>query len=293
MRDFACPIEELVGTAAAPPPQVEEEDGGLEYIDESELKPNVRDAPMTHSDSFARPVSAANPQIPRTLPPEIDILTSSAKLCLPIILISSKEVFNQAFSTAAPSGPHPPPHPPRTKIGLGDEHAYVFWGFFKFEASEGASLAVEEKRRVVGMWDVKGEGEGEQEAKWVGGRVEWVFELEWVPGWDGNEGGGANATRPWWADVLGPQRAARGEADLVQRNLPWLNLNLIPTQLVDGQEEGSADEAMPRGWLCKKCGRLNQKAMMRHRWCGGVALGCRVSLFWLGLGLRLMDWLEG
>jgi hypothetical protein len=283
VRDFVCPIEELAGSVASSsrlnglvqPPQAEKEDCGLEYIDESEVKPNV-----SNNDSFAR-------QVPRTLPPEIDILTSSGNLSLPIILISSKEVFNQAFSTTAPSDPHPQPNPPRTKIGLGDEHAYVFWGFFKFRGSGGASLVVE-KRRVVGMWDVKGGGEGEgegegEEAKKAGGRVEWVFELEWVPGWDGNLGG-ANATRPWWADVLGPERAAaRVGADLVQQNLRWLNLNLIPTQLVDGQEEGSADEAMPRGWLCKKCGRLNQKAMMRHRWCGGVALGCRVSLFLLGL----------
>lgn len=290
VRDFVCPIEELASAIASSSvfprsnePLEEEEDCGLEYIDEPEVKPvlseNGHDAPMTLAsdmDSAARQM-LANPPIPRTLPSEIDILTSSGNLALPIILISSKEVFNQTFSI---------PHcaattqlaPPRTAIGLGDEHAYVFWGFFKFRENEEASF----RRRVVGMWDVEGLGE-EEVAKKVGGRVEWVFELEWVPGWDGNEG--ANAARPWWADVLGPERAAGAGADSGQKNLRRrLNLNLIPTQLVDGQEEGSADEAMPRGWLCRKCGRLNQKAMMRHRWCGGVALGCRVSMgvcFWV------------
>ena len=42
----------------------------------------------------------------RTLPLEIDILTLSGNLSLPIIPISSKEGFNYTFFITAPSVPH-------------------------------------------------------------------------------------------------------------------------------------------------------------------------------------------
>ena len=259
VRDFVCPVEELVGAVV---PLQEEEDSGLEYIDEPGQVPANPPPPVI-------PSPATQGSIPRTLPPEIDILTSSRDLTLPIILVSSKEAFNQAFSI---------PQLPAPKIGLGDEHAYVFWGFFKFKGdadSDGLS-----SRRVVAAWDVLVD-RGQRQA---GGRVEWAFELEWVPGWDGNDA----VMRPWWAAAVGEHNHEYEDAQARARNLRWLNLNLVPAQLVDGQEEGSADEAMPRGWLCRKCGRLNQKAMMRHRWCGGVALGCRLSFCF-----SLLGWADG
>ena len=233
-------------------------------------QPTMSFVPPNHAPGHnpSSPIFTSNP-IPRTLSPEIDILTSTSSLSLPIILISSKEVFNRAFSIAT-TGIRP-------KIGLGEEHAYVFWGFFKFREDENQS---QKRMRVVNVqWDVV-QGEGGSCNQVVRGRVEWVFDLEWVPGWDGSDNG--NAMRPWWADVLDPLDERFGAAAAVdysdREKAKWMNLNLLPAQIADGQEEGSADDAMPRGWLCKKCGRLNRKVMMRHRWCGGVALGCRVSV---------------
>ncbi|KAF8627508.1 hypothetical protein AX15_004397 [Amanita polypyramis BW_CC] len=222
-------------------------------------------------------------QIPPVLPPEIDILTASWNLSLPIILISSKEVFNKIFNNSSSSSTSTSTS--TSTVGLSDEHAYVFLGFFKFRGESAECSA----GRIV---DVK---VNEKEVGKVWGRVEWAFEIEWVPRWDGKLGGGEGIGRdtPWWTDVLGRTSGTEsgGGASVSEgyraQVQPQHWLNLVPIQLVDGQEEGSADEAMPRGWLCKKCGRLNQKVMMRHRWCGG--LSCRDDPVSGGYAVELGD----
>ncbi|KAK2467166.1 hypothetical protein APHAL10511_000715 [Amanita phalloides] len=257
-REFVCDIDELPVGSAVKNKEVEE--SGLEYIDVHPLPPS--------------PAHVA--RIPHLLPPEIDILTASRDLC-PIILISSKEVFDQAFLTADSST--------NAGVGLADEHAYVFWGFFlikKDDCVDGRGGG-----RLVASWDI--EGEGQQDKRRVRGVVEWVFDAKWASG----------DARPWWADIF-PSPPVPGwplsagllpaQAGSMHPSLHAnLHLNLVPTQLADGQEEGSADECMPRGWLCKKCGRLNPKAMMRHRWCGAVWMGCQDEPLSGGYAVHLDD----
>ncbi|KIL62088.1 hypothetical protein M378DRAFT_804744 [Amanita muscaria Koide BX008] len=199
--------------------------------------------------------------IPPSPPPEVEILTSSWKLSLPLILIGSHETFKRHFwgPLALPPHSNGPGDSPE-KVGLAAEHAYVFLGFFRVVKMGQRRVTLSDEERI----DLR---PGK-----VAGRVEWTFDVEWVPSYHGSKGS-EELSRPWWAPdfVFGrPVGRERGS----KKGFTWLEkhaqarLNLLPMQLVDGQEAGSSDEAMPKGWLCKACGKLNQKVMMRHRWCG-------------------------
>ncbi|KAF8624149.1 hypothetical protein AX17_007212 [Amanita inopinata Kibby_2008] len=185
-------------------------------------------------------------RIPTTLPPEITILSSSCTNALPVILISSRETFIQSCGSQNPSSSSSSSSP------LAVECAYVFLGFFKV-----VRVGV---KRVMPPTTSAGPTIGA-----VSGRVKWSFEFEWIPG--NNEGFMSDVHLPWWVPNKGKGKAIDPDLGRGVLGLGQPKLNLLPMQLMHGQEVGSADEAMPRGWLCGRCGKLNQRVMMRHRWC--------------------------
>ncbi|PFH46298.1 hypothetical protein AMATHDRAFT_51138 [Amanita thiersii Skay4041] len=237
--------------------------------------------------------------IPKPVPEEIAILTTSQTHNSPITLISSRASFichwlRDSYQNAD-SGDS-------DKI-LPDEIEYLFLGFFNIEGCTGRVVSVTEvkegvkaansgrKGRVGKRRGQKKEQEQEiEEKEWlVMGRAEWVFELVW-------QGSGM----PWWIVADEDDKRNKGErgkgkkregeshvgssfpsapshfttheataaTSAISSASSRLQLNILPLQLTEGQEEGSSDEAMPRGWLCSRCGKLNQRVMLRHRWCG-------------------------
>lgn len=148
----------------------------------------------------------------------------------------------------------------------------------------------------------------------LSGQLEWRFRCDWGAGDDDVIDSQVSNTvlQPWWA---GPRRKDKGKGrandnveDIIgmdidtdtdsesttqyrrqrehhpnyrHRNTPLnrQHKNVLPTHIKSPSTLIMPDEVFPLGWFCEQCGKVNHRAMLRHRTCASSVCKVRLVFF--------------
>jgi hypothetical protein len=107
----------------------------------------------------------------------------------------------------------------------------------------------------------------------VGGRVQWKFDLSWAPGGEDFLPGGDFLLSPWWSPSSNEDLNFKNAMPTCTwRDLKKSYNSVLPPQLLESF--GSIYGQFPQGWHCVFCGRLNEQILFRHRRCSCLQVSC-------------------
>ncbi|KAF9454482.1 hypothetical protein P691DRAFT_808625 [Macrolepiota fuliginosa MF-IS2] len=233
------------------------------------LKPQAVLAPVS-----SVPVRRGANGVPMPIPAEIQALVDAYVNGVPIGVFAAKKYVQGLWGL---------------KLTQEEEVGYAFMGFYRIsrlleslmgDSSDGEGGTDDGRgRRVVGA--------GVSRAK-----VRWRFRMKWEPGgedWQVHERD--DLSSPWWNPLLKAQglsalprsdledsdnestmmyRLARRSNPNFARRRCFFNqafYSVLPLHLLAPINAEIPDSALPRGWHCKDCGKLNFRYYLRHRRC--------------------------
>jgi hypothetical protein len=254
-------------------------------------KPKPLPKPKIHT-GLTTVLQKAETGVPLPIPDELQVLVNAYINCTPVgIFATSKHI--------------------RGFWGLDlvrqEEIGYAFMGFYKvLRVWEAPSIA-----EAGGVVVREGVGSVSNEEIFRD-RVQWRLRMGWEPGGeDWQVSARHSLSSPWWNPMLKVQglsassqpdredsddestiryRFARRESLNFVRRHCFFNqayFSVLPLHLLAPVNVEIPDSAIPRGWHCQSCGKLNFRYYLRHKRCSSSY--CQVGHFLTGSQSEVAD----
>lgn len=255
--------------------------------------PNSKKPALDASQSVSQPVSVPSPSLSALKPDSQQKLESQTKLIpphnvsvrrgengVPLPIPDEIRALVDAYINCMPVG-----------VFAGKKYLQGFWGL-KLMREEEFGYAFMGFYRVSRVWECLSGGDGDAAKDASKARVRWRFRMKWEPGgedWQVRERD--KLSSPWWNPTLKAQglsifpqpdsedsddestleyRLARKRNPNFERRRCFFNqafYSVLPLHLLAPVDAEIPDSALPRGWHCEGCGKLNFRSYLRHRRC--------------------------